>query len=74
MSTLPTKNSENVEKSGDLFRSAEMSPACSHFSRNSSHGSPVRGELLILGKSVIRHTQELQHRDGAKLLSLPVDG
>ena len=39
--SVPTKNSENVEKSGDLFRSAVMSPACSHFSRNSSHGSPV---------------------------------
>jgi hypothetical protein len=38
---VPTKNSEGVEKSGDLLRSAIMSPACSLFSRNSSHGSPV---------------------------------
>src|SRR5208337_1646694 len=38
---VPTKNSEGVEKSGDLFRSAVMSPACSHLSRNSSHGSAV---------------------------------
>ncbi len=36
-----TKNSEGVEKSGDLFRSAVVSPACTHSSRNSSHGSPV---------------------------------
>src|SRR5277367_4045574 len=38
--SLP-KTPKFVEKSGDLFRSAVMSPACSHFSRNSSHGSPV---------------------------------
>jgi hypothetical protein len=36
---VPTKNSEGVEKSGDLFPSAVVSPACIHCSRNSSHGS-----------------------------------
>ncbi|MFZ0679443.1 MAG: hypothetical protein WAN07_17225 [Candidatus Binatus sp.] len=38
---VPTKNSESVEKSGDLFRAAVVSPACNLCSRNSSHGSPV---------------------------------
>jgi hypothetical protein len=38
---VPTKNFKSVEKSGDLFRSAVVSPACIHSCRNSSHGSPV---------------------------------
>jgi hypothetical protein len=38
---VPTKNSEGVEKSSDLFRSAVVSPACTHSFRNSSHGSAV---------------------------------
>lgn len=38
---VPTKNSEGVEKSGDLFRSAVVSPTCTHSFRNSSHGSGV---------------------------------
>ena len=36
-----TEKSEGVEKSGDLFRSAVVSPTCTHSSRNSSHGSLV---------------------------------
>jgi hypothetical protein len=38
---VATKNSESGEMSGDLFRPAVVSPACTHCSRNSSHGSPV---------------------------------
>lgn len=40
-SPVPTKNSEGFEKSGDLFRSVVVSPACNRSSRNSSHGSHV---------------------------------
>ena len=37
----PYQKLRSVEKSGDLFRSCVVSPACAHSSRNSTHGSAV---------------------------------
>lgn len=55
---VPTKNSENVEKSGYSFSSVVVSPACNHSSRKSSHGSSVgfaAGVELELEVIALRH-------------------
>jgi hypothetical protein len=37
--SVPTENSESIEKSGDFTRRPMMSPACSHSSLHCSAGS-----------------------------------